>query len=159
MPVFEKNVLRFYVAVNDAVRVGVSKRVRNLGSDRSRFGHLEHPLAIEPLSERLASHERHYIKRCSIDDAGIEQRQYLRMRQTRCDRYLANKPIDCDFRCKLRAEDLDCDSSIVADVERGIDTRHPPFTNLALYPVSVGKNAIYQFPNVTPRRMAIGDWY
>ena len=101
MAAVQQNVLRLDVAVDDAKRVCVRQRVRDLAGDRDRVLDRQLRLALQSSAERLALHERHHVVKEAVRVAGVEHRQDVRMTQARGDLDLALEALAIHGRRQL----------------------------------------------------------
>ena len=127
----EHDVVRLHVAVDDALRVGIRKRVGDDGEDAACLTHGQARLAREPLRKALTVHERHhevhdafaFVDRINGNDARMcELRRGLRLPQEP----LANVGVERE----LGRQHLDRDSAVKPEVGRAIDDRHPASADL-----------------------------
>ncbi len=135
----QQDVLRFYIAVHDAVFVRVLKGVEDFSRDAHRLVHAELRLAIQLLAQRLALNERHDVEQKAIRSAAVEQRQDVRMLERRGRRDLLHEPIGAENGRELRLEQLEGDFSFVTEIFAEIDRRHPALTEMALDAVASGE--------------------
>ena len=135
----EKNVLGFDVAMDDAARVRVLQRARDLARDPHRVLHGELSFAREPIAQRLAVHERHDVVERAFCFAGIVRRQNVGMRQACCDLDLAMEPVGADGRGQIGVQQLDGDLAIELGIDAQVNSRHSPPTKLALDTVALTK--------------------
>jgi hypothetical protein len=131
--------------VDDAVRVRVGERARDLAEDPYAFAHRHLTVTREPDAERLALHERHREVRHALDLAGGEQRDDVRVLETRGDGNLALEAFGRDAGGKLRRQHLHNDGPTERGFRRGEDSRHTPARELALEGVRAGKRRLQPF--------------
>ena len=135
----EKNVLGFDVAMDDAARVRVLQRARDLARDPHRVLHGELSFAREPIAQRLAVHERHDVIQRSFRFARIVRGKNVRMRQSGRDLDLAMEPVRAHGRGQIGVQQLDGDLAIELGIDAQVNGRHSPPTKLALDTVALTK--------------------
>src|SRR5205823_358086 len=128
----EEDVLRLDVAMHDVVRVRVFERVCHLGRDAKRLVEGELFFPVESTPERLSLDIRHHIKQRTIDLAGVEEWQNVRMLKSRRSVDLAREALARQRRSEVRSQYLDRDRARVPDVVRQVDGRHTATTDFAL---------------------------
>ncbi len=136
LPLEQEDVLGLDVAMHDAACVRVVQRLGHVADDLEGVVDREASLALQPLAQRLAAHEGHYVEEVSPRVPRVEQGHDVRMAQPRRDLDLAKKPVGAYGASELRIEHLDRDLAAVADVVSEIDGRHPAPADLALDPVT-----------------------
>src|SRR5690349_15897085 len=137
----EQDILRFEVAMNDAVRVRVVERIRDRAADTYGFVDRELLLALQLVPETLAFDERRYVEQQAIGGARVEQRQQIGVLQTCCNADLTQKPLDTKYGTEIVIENLERDFAVVTEVACEVDSRHPPGADFTLDGVPVGQRA------------------
>ena len=112
----EEDVLRLDVAVNDPELVRIRERIGNLARDADGVVDGELLLAVEACAQRLACHERHYIVEEPVGTAGVEEREDVRMLESRGRPDLAEKAIGAECGAEVGMEDLDGDVAVMPEV-------------------------------------------
>src|SRR6185437_6420373 len=97
----------------------------------------ESALARKPGPERFTFHVRHHIVQRIVLRTRVVQRKHVRVRESRCDFYLAQKAHCADGLGKISVKDLDRNLAMVLEVFREIHRRHATRTKLALDTVSI----------------------
>ena len=120
----KQNVLGLDVAVDHARRVRVVQRVSHVGHDLHRKIGRKCAVAIEPCAQAAAGDERHDVVRRAVGDAGIEQRQNVRVLEARRDLDLLAEPPRRVGRQEFGSHHLHRDQSAVAEIIREIHDRH-----------------------------------
>ena len=137
--VLQKDVLGLDVPMNDAPRVRVGQRVRDLARDAHRVGDGQLPLALEARTQRFALDERHHIVELCRRAPAVEQRQDVRVLQARGERDLLEESLGAKDRRKLGVQHLHRDFAPVANVFGQVHGRHAARAQLALEAVTVGE--------------------
>ena len=132
VPTMQQDVLRFDVAVDHAVLVGVLQRVGDFPRDLDGGVHGELLLAVQPIAQGFALDEGHHVEQEGIGDPGIEQRQDVRVLQVRGGLDLAQKPLGPDDRGQFRAQHLDRDLAMVLQILGEKDGGHAARAQLPL---------------------------
>jgi hypothetical protein len=136
MSVGEQDVVRFNVAVHHAVAVGVRERVHHLTEDPGSIGHRKLPLARELHPERLALDKRHHVVQEVAGGAGRQQRDDVRVLQTRRELNFPLEALGAHASTHFRRKHLDDDLAAQARLFGEEDAAHPPAAELA--PDAVG---------------------
>ena len=95
MPAREHDVVGLHVAMDDLVLVRVRERVGDLGGEAQRFLERQPAVAAQPVAQRLAGDERHDVEGQLVvaGDAGVEERQHVRVIEPRGDADLAQEAL------------------------------------------------------------------
>src|SRR6267378_4644781 len=109
----EQNVLRFYIAVHESVAMRVVQRRADFTGDAQRVVDRKSFLAIEPVAQRAARDERRHVIERSVGFTRVDQRNDVRMRETRGDADLAKESLGADRGAELMLQDLDRDFALV----------------------------------------------
>jgi hypothetical protein len=112
----QQDVLGLDVPVDDALLMGVLKRIGHLASDPERVLHGKLLLPGQAVAKRLPVDERHHIEHRAVHLAGIEQRQDVPVLEDCRGLDLGKEALGADDRRKFRAEDLDRDLAVVLEV-------------------------------------------
>ena len=134
MPAGEHDVVRLDVAMDDAVRVRVGERLGDLRGEAQRLRRSAAGRRAQPVAQRFAGDDRHdVVQQLAVaGDAGVEERQDVRVIQSRRDADLAQEALAGDRACEVGLEHLDGDVAIVLEVVREVDGRHAAAAELAL---------------------------
>ncbi len=139
VPLGEQHVLGLHVAMHDTLPVRVAQRVGHVLRDGERVAQREGPLPIEPDAQRLAHHERHHVVQQPVGQAGVVQRENVRVRQVGGDADLVQEPLRPEHRRQVRPHDLDGHVPVVALVRREVHGGHPPAAHHAVDAVAAGQ--------------------
>ena len=147
VPTREENVLGLDVAMHDAVLVGAIERVGGLGRDPDRLVDRKLPLAPEAVAEALALDVRHGVPeerrarrgRTSGRLPGVEQRQDVRMVESRGGSDLPEEAVGTQSSAQVGVERLEGHGAIVAHVVGKPDGRHAPAAELAVERIAAGQ--------------------
>ena len=102
VPVTQQDVLRLDVAMDHAQPVGVAEGIGHLASDGDGVVDRELSFALEPVPQRLARHERHHVVQQAVGLAAVEERQDVRMLESRGRPNLGQKALAAERRAELR---------------------------------------------------------
>lgn len=141
-PVVEQDVFRLYVAVDDAVAVGVVEGVGHLGGDAHRFLDAQLGFPVELPAQRLAVEERHDVIQEAPLAPGVEEREDVRVLELRGGRDLpeeAFRPQQCR---EFGAEHLDRDPAVMPEVRGEEDRRHATGADRAVDLVAIAKGGL-----------------
>ena len=94
---------------------------------------------IQPRPQRLSFHVRHDVEQEITGLAGIEQRENVRVGETRRDLDLAQESLGADFRGQFWSERLEGDLPVMALIPGEEDDCHPTLTELPLNGVSAAQ--------------------
>jgi hypothetical protein len=133
----QKDVLGFYVAMNDPLRMCRAERVGNFARDAYASAYWKLTLALEPRAERLSLDVRHDIVQQSVGVSGIKQREDVRVLKLRSRLDLAEEPFASERGSELGVQNLDGDVAIVFDVVGEIHGSHTARPELTLDAVLV----------------------
>ncbi len=134
MPAREHDVVGLHVAMHDLVLVCVGERVGDLGREAQRLLERDPAVAAQTLAQRLPGHQRHDVERQLrvAGDAGVEERQHVRMIEAGRDADLAEESLVGDRACEIGIEHLDRDVAVVLQIVREEDGRHAAMAELAV---------------------------
>jgi hypothetical protein len=124
------------------VPVGVIERVGDLAGNAQGVGNRELVLPPEPLAQRLALDERHDVIQEAVGDAGVEEREDMRVLEVGGGPDLRQEPFGTEDRGQLGSEHLDGDLAVVLAVVGEIYGGHPALPELALDLVAVGQGGL-----------------
>ena len=119
----QQYVVRFQVAVYDALIVCVRKRIRDLAQKPHRLRDTNARLTPKTLPQRLSVDEWHRVPEPTVALARVEDRHDVRMLQVRGERDLAtesNRAVDAE----VWPERLECNCSTVSQVSRPVHDGH-----------------------------------
>jgi hypothetical protein len=125
--------------MDDTVSVRVIECRSHGDCDSNGLVEWQLPIALQPGSQRLTVHVRHYVVEKTGRLAAVEQRQQVRMLQVGGDLDLGEKPFAADYRAELGVEDLDRDPAMMFCVARQVDRCHSTSADLALDDVAIGE--------------------
>ncbi len=123
--VVEEDVVGLYVAVDDALAVGVIERVGDLGQDAAALVLGELPVAAETSREGLAADIAHDEVGHSVQLAEGVERDDVRVRQLGGRLGLAAEAVVDLGRAGFGLDDLDGDFPVEREIARQIDGAHP----------------------------------
>ena len=133
----QHHVFGLYVAVDDALAVGVVQRRCDRASMPDGFIDRELLLAVEAFAQRLPFDVGHDVVQQPICVAGIEQRQDVRMVEPRGQRDLLEKAVRAHGGGEFGMQDLDRDPAIVLAVLGQEHRRHASASKLTVDRVRV----------------------
>jgi len=125
-------ILGFHVAMNNPLSVCVVERGRHVVRVCDCFVDWYLTESIQRLSKRFTLDIRHDVIQKSINSAGVEQRQNVRMIQSRGCLYLAEKPLCSERFGYVRVKYLECDETIVPEILREINSGRSTTPKLAI---------------------------
>ena len=134
----EQDVLRLHVPVDHPVLVGVVQAARHVARDAERVFPRKRTHPAQPLPQRLALDVRHgepedrIAGRGGGDLARVVDRDHMRMLQPGGEHDLAEEPVAAERGRQLRAQHLERDRAVVAEVPREPDGGHATVPELAL---------------------------
>ena len=102
----EQDVLGFDVPVDDPVIMRIAQRIRHFPGDLQRILERKLPIAIQPITQRLALHKWHRVPELARAFAGVEDGQDMRVLEPGGELDLALKPVRAQRSGDLRMEDL-----------------------------------------------------
>jgi hypothetical protein len=135
----QEDVLGLDVAMDDALGVRVVQRISNLPSDCNGVFNRQLCFAGQSRSQGLARHQRHDVIQLAFRLAAVEQRENVRMLQSRGGPNLTQEPFDAEGLAQARMQHLDRHVTIVPDIVCEIHGRHATRTDLALNAIAVGE--------------------
>ena len=135
----EEDVLRLDVAVDDALRVRVGKRIGHLVRNAHGVVNRQLLVAHQAIAQRLAVNERHHVEQEAARRAGVMQRQDVRMLQVRGGGDLGEEALGTQRRREVGVQHLDRDLPVVLDVGGEIDGRHAAGAEFAVERVAAGE--------------------
>src|SRR5436190_3422256 len=157
----EEDVLRFEIAMDDAMAVRVVQGAGDRRRYAERFSYRQLLLAVEALAKRFPLDVRHDIEERPVRRlTGVEQGQQIRVLQVRRDSDLGEEALDAHHRRELGVENLERHQAIVLEIAREVDGGHAARADLAFDGVTIGEPAkelfsqLWHGANVTPRRRA-----
>ncbi len=118
--------------MDDVLGVRVGQRVGHVARDRDGVGHRQSFLAHQAVAEGLPSYERHRIEQQAVRDAGIEQREDMRVRQPRGNLDFAQEALGTEGAREFRTQHFQGDPAVVADVPGLIHDGHSATADLAV---------------------------
>ena len=139
MPFLEQDVLGLDVAMDDVVAMRVIERLGHLMRDLHGVDHRQRLLPREALPQRIAFDERHDVEQQPAGLAVVVQLEDVGMLQAGGDLDLAQKALGAEGRAQLRAQHLDGDPALEAQVVGEKDHGHPAAANLTLHGVAARK--------------------
>jgi len=120
-----------------ALAVGVCQGVNHVAKDAHGVADRQLPFPSEPLTERLAFHERHGVIEEVVRRPGGEERHDVGMLEARGELDLAAEPLRIDPGGELGGEDLDDDAPMEPALLCDEDATHPTTAELSLEMVRV----------------------
>ena len=142
MTVGEEDVLRLDVAMHEAGAVREVQAVTELLGDSDGDLNRQPPFATKAIAQRAARDVRRHVVQHAVHFARIDQRNEVRVRNTRGDLDLAEKSIVAKRRTELGPQDLDRDLPTVLSFLGEINRRHPAASKLPLDDVAIGERGI-----------------
>jgi len=142
LAVLEQHVVRFDVAMDDAVAVRVVEAGGDLGGDAKDIGERKLRLPLQPGAERFPFDVWHDVEDRVVDRAGVKQRQDVGMLQLRGGLDFPQEPLDTDQLRELAVHHFDRDLAVVAGVVGEIDVCHPASANLSLDGAAVRQDCL-----------------
>jgi hypothetical protein len=146
--VVEQHVVRFDVAVDHAVAMGVVERGGDFRGDPEGIGDGKLFLAREPVAQRFALDVGHHVEDGAADTPGIEQGQDVGVLEIGGGLDLLQEPLGADERREIGAEHFDRDVAFVTDVLGEIDGGHAAGAQLALEGIAVGQRFLESFERI-----------
>ena len=116
MPFGEQNIFWFDIAMHNPVAVRTIERSAHIGDDVQRGRHIKRPIAIKPLPQRLTANQWHHVEQKSSGDAGIKERDDVRVVEPCRNLDLPLKPFRRQCRADRRAKELDRDVSTMSNI-------------------------------------------
>ena len=120
-------------------RVRVIQRVGDLANDERRLRDAQLPLANNGVAQGLAFHVRHDVEEEIIHLIRVEQREDVRMTQSRGDLSLTTKPRRALFAHGFGEHHLEGDQAMMLLVAREVDDRHSTPSQLTLDGIASGE--------------------
>jgi hypothetical protein len=105
-------------------------------------------LALQPVPEALALHERHGVPELAARFPGIEHSEDVGMLKAGSEADLPLEPFGAEGDRQLRVQDLEGDVAIVLEIAREVDRGHTASPELALEHVAVSEGVRELGPNV-----------
>ena len=123
-PAAQQDVLRLDVAVDHARLMRVRECRGHVAHDRQRVGKRQLHLALEPVPQRLARHERHDEVEQVAAAARVEEWNDVRVLERTRDGDLALEPFHADRGRQIGIDDLHRELALVPQVARVVDSGH-----------------------------------
>ena len=137
--IVQQDVLRLDVAMHDAVTVGVVECRKHFARDADRVVNGKLCFALEALTQRLASDERHHVIEIPARFSGVVQGEDVRMLQVRRRANLGKESLWSECGGEVGVEDLECHLSRVLDVAREVNRGHAAGADLPLDLIAVAE--------------------
>jgi len=137
----QQDVLGLDVAMHDAMRVRIPECVRDFSKEPCDFGDGPPWVFGETRAQGFAFDIGHRVERDALRRARLEQRNDVRMLESRDDFDLAVKPLATDDGTELRWQDLQYDVSRGRDLVRQEDATQSSATQLTPNDVSVAQSS------------------
>src|SRR5438094_6314852 len=99
-------------------------------------------LAIDTITQRFTLHERHHVEELALCFAAVEERQQVRMLQVRRNADFGEEALLANHGAQLRAQHLERDVALVAEIPREVYHGHSALTDLPLDEIAAGKRAV-----------------
>src|SRR5579859_6120363 len=131
----DQDVVGFDVPVDDALRVCIAERVRDVPKNPNRLTDGELALARELRAERFAFDQRHRVIEEIAGLTGGMERNDVGMLERGRELNLAPEPLDVDARRHLRRQNLDDYLPAERELFGQKDAAHPPAAELLLQAV------------------------
>jgi hypothetical protein len=138
LPIVQQDVLGLDVAVDHALAMCVVERAGHLAGDAHRVGDRQLTFALEARTQRLAGDERHHVVQQAVGFAAVEQRQDVRMLQSRGGADLGEEALAAECGAEVGVQHLDGDIALVLEVVREVHGGHAASAEFALDAVAVG---------------------
>src|SRR5688572_15010923 len=138
----QQYVVRLDVAVHDAALVSVSECGRNVPENVGAFRDGNLRSGPQQLAKRAAFDERHREEWNAIDFASRDDRDDVRILESRDELNLAMEPVEAHTADEVGRQQLDDDLPIEASLGSEEDMTHPPTTELALDGVRVAQRGL-----------------
>jgi hypothetical protein len=127
----KKNVLWLDIAVNYALAMGVSERVRDVTRDRACDANWELSFSIDSAAKRFARDVRHYVVEKRLDVARIMEREDIGMLEAGQQSDFPDEAQLTGFGIRVRVENLDRDFALVLQIARKVHRRECSLSNFA----------------------------
>jgi hypothetical protein len=127
-----ENVGRLDVPVDDPLAVGIVQGIGHVLGNAHGVGHAELPLPVQLLPQRLSVDEGHDVVEKAVRLARVEEGQDVGVLEVRGRADFGQEPIGPDDRRQFRAQYLDGDLAVVANVVGEIDRGHAALAQLTL---------------------------
>ncbi len=128
----------------EARAVGEVEPVADFVYDANRVLNRETSLAAQAIAQRAAGDVDGDVIQHPIGFTGVDERNEMRMRQSRRDRDLAEEPVGTERRQELGAEHLDRDLSSVLSLLGEVHGRHTAMPKLPLDDVPIDERRTRQ---------------
>jgi hypothetical protein len=135
----EHHIVGLDITVYDTQRVRGSQGVHHLRQDLDRLIYRELPHPVQPLAQRLSRDVRHNVEAEAGGLAGVEQREDVRVLQSRRDFDFAEESVAAQGHGQLGPKHLHRDLAVMPDVPRQINGGHPPAPELPLEHIAVAE--------------------
>ena len=135
----EEDVLRFDVAVDHTVTVGIVQGVGDLACNPERLLDRKLGLSLEPVAETLPFYVRHGVPQETGHLAGGQYRQNVRVVQSSGDSDLVEEALAAERGGQIGMEQLERDGAATLQVLREVDRGHAAPAELAFDPVTVAQ--------------------
>ena len=152
----QQHVLRLDVPVDHSLLVGVLERKRGFAPDAESLVDGQLVLALQPVPEALALHERHGVPELAAGFTGIEHCEDVGMLEAGGQADLPLEPFGAERDRQLGVQDLEGDVAVVLEVAREVDRGHAAAPELALERVAVLEGLRELGPNVGPGVTRLG---
>ena len=137
--IVQQDVLRFDVAMDDVMPVGVVQRIQHLPRDPDRLADGELAFPVEPVPERLAVHEGHRVPQPAVALPGVEQPEDMGVLKVGGRSDLPQEPLGPDDGGELGAKHLERHLAVVAEVVGQVHVGHSPRAEGALDAIALGQ--------------------
>ena len=134
----KQDVLRLDVAMDDVARVRVRQRVSDLAREPNRLVYRERSVARDAAAQRLTRDVRHHKEERALPLTRVVEGEDVRMLQAREERDLATKALGRLTVGDFGVDELERDLTVVPNVMREVDGRHPASADLAFDLVASG---------------------
>ncbi len=138
----EQDIFGLDVAVNHSPPMRVVERIGDVAGDPDRFVDTELSLAIQFVAEGLPVDEGHHVIEEPIGGAGIEEREDVRVLETRRGLDLLHEALGAQHRGQLWLQHLERDPAIVLEILRQVDGRHAARAEMTLDPVGAREGGV-----------------
>ena len=145
----QQNILRLHIAMHHTERVRVPQRIGSFARDTERLLNRQLSFAIQARPQRFAIDKRHHVEEVAARTAAVEQRQNMRMLQSRREFDFLEEPLGPDHRRQFGVQHLERHLTPVAHVFCQVDRCHAAAAELSEQGVAVGESAGQRGGNVS----------